>query len=269
MKIHWFAVLVALPALAQTPSPKGAASSEDIAAPPRAKATKAVGGEVAAAGAVHGWDNWYTVTLNGKIPYEYYHETIETQDGRMIYRLHAWKKEEEFINEEQLGAYAQASDLTPLFFNFHSTYRGSEKTIDGTVQDGRMLVIKSSEGTAGSLKEKPLIRRSISKGIFFSSFFPVWVARQGAKLKPGHALPFSSILEDGGDNPAAPFSNASGTLKPIAGGEPRFEVDFRNQKSQWTFDAQGAPSRIVMPASRAIVERVTEKVAKQFLGPTQ
>ena len=253
-------------ALAQ--SQTGAATPDEISTPPRGAAptTAAKGGPAGP----HDWDYWYTVTVSKNVPYEYYHETIETKEGRLVYKLHAWKKEEDFINEEQLGAFAQAADLAPLFFNFHATYRGTEKTVDGNIQgansqSGGVLVVKSSEGGAtGGAGEKPLIRVSVPKQGFLSSFFPLWLARQGQNFKSGRALPFSSILEDGGDDPNAPFATAAGNVKPLDA--HRFEVNFRNQKSIWSFDAQGAPTRIEMPASHAIVERVTESTALKFFG---
>jgi hypothetical protein len=261
MKTLLLAIALAL-SLSAHAQDKGVAPSDDVAPPPRQSAAK-----ILPAPPGKEWDYWYTVTVNGKIPYEYYHETIEAKEGRLVYKLHAWKKEDDFINEEQLGAFARAEDLAPLFFNFHATYRGTEKTIDGTVQpDGKLLVIRIAEGSAGDLKPKPEIRRTVPKGAFLSSFFPQWLSRQGAKLKPGRVLPFTSILEDGGDG-ANPFANAAGTVKPVPGAEPAFEVGFRGQKSKWIFDAAGAPTRIDMPQSRAVVQRVTEAAAKKFLGP--
>ena len=76
------------------------------------------------------WDYWYTVTVQ-KIPAEIENEKVVMHGDKLQFMQHVWKKEEGYINEEQLGAFAKADpDLTPLFFNFRSTYRTTETIVD-------------------------------------------------------------------------------------------------------------------------------------------
>ena len=87
----------------------------------------------AAAAIAKSWNHWYTVTILPGTRYAYYHETLEKNRGRLHFKTEMWKKEEGFINSEQLGVFSQDdADLTPLFYNFHANYRQSEASIDGT-----------------------------------------------------------------------------------------------------------------------------------------
>ena len=219
-----------------------------------------------AAGKPVGWDGWYTVTVLPATPYSYYNEKLATIGGKLHFKTQTWKQEEGYINEEQLGAFALDNEsLTPLFYNFHSTYRANELTIDGTASEGRLKVRikKVSEQDA----EKPLIQRGLPSKAIFSSFFPIWVARQLAKnAKSGS---FYAILEDNESAGFAPVDGSYKTLEPDefskSSGSSRLEVKFGGNKSIWYVDSAGMTVRIELPAQHTRVDRVTEQQAKAFL----
>lgn len=209
-------------------------------------------------------ENWYTVTILPKTPYAYYRETLDHPNGRVRLTTQMWKKEEGFINEEQLGAYALDNDLlTPLFFNFHSTYRSSELTIDGTANQSQLTVrIKRNN------EDSPIITKSLPSKAIFSSLFPVLLKKRLIKKEPKGS--FLAILED---NETAGFSPVNGTYSMTppdefakASNTTRIEVDFSDNKSYWYLDSKGTPVRIDMPAQKTLVERVTEAKAKAFFG---
>lgn len=210
-------------------------------------------------------DTWYTMTLNGKIPYGYYNEKVELRKGRMFVQVHVWKKEEDFINEEQLGTFAENDDtLTPLFFNFHSTYRSTETTIDGTVQAGK-LSVQIKKGT----QELPLVKRSIPAKTFLAQFFPVWLEKQIPILKAGKSVAFSAIVEDNLDLNFAPvhgrvkletpdeFAKSTGTLK--------LSIMFHDLPSIWWIDEKGTAVRIKMTDTNTIAEKTTQEKAQNSL----
>ena len=221
-----------------------------------------------AAGAETGkvvWDYWYTVSVK-KIPAEAYNEKVVMHDDKLQFMSHVWKKEEGFINEEQLGAFSKAdTDLSPLFFNFRSTYRASETVVDGNVHDGKTLVLKVRKGG----EALPTVTRSIIPKTFFSVFFPVWLHKMVPTLKEGKTVSFSAILEDDIEHgfesevgsirleKADEFATSSATKKIL--------VDFRSVRSYWYVDAQGAPVRTVMPETGAVIERVSKDKADEFL----
>lgn len=209
-------------------------------------------------------ENWYTVTILPKTPYAYYRETLDHPNGRVRITTQMWKKEEGFINEEQLGAYALDNEvLTPLFFNFHSTYRSSELTIDGTANQSQLTVrIKRNN------EDSPIITKGLPSKAIFSSLFPVLLKKRLIKKEPKGS--FLAILED---NESAGFSPVNGTYSMVQPDEfakssntTRIEVDFSGSKSYWYLDSRGTAARIEMPSQKTLVERVPEARARAFFG---
>ncbi len=210
------------------------------------------------------WDHWYTVNVEPNYHYAYYNERVERKKGRLHVQSRMWKQEEGFINEEQLGSFSEdGPELRPIFFNFHSAYRTNEVTIDANVS-GKALAVKIRQGT----QDAPPIKRVIANKDIFSSFFPVWV---GIQLKAGKSrASFHAVLEDNQELAfrAVPgnirvekpdeFSQKSGTTKLL--------VDHNGLKSVWYVENTGAATRIEMRSQHAIVEKVSEKQARAFLG---
>ncbi|MGK5082912.1 hypothetical protein WDW37_06375 [Bdellovibrionota bacterium FG-1] len=212
------------------------------------------------------WDAWYTVTVNKTMHYEYYNEHAEIKKDRVVFQTHAWKKEEHYINEEQLGAFAANDpDLTPLFFNFHSNYRTTEISIDGNVKDGKQLTVHIRKGQA----EPAVVKRMVPKKTFLASLFPIWLGNHLANFKPGQLYGFHSILED---NLESGFTAVNGQVRR----EPddsfaqtthtlRLQVIYQNLKSFWWVEPTGGPVRIEMPSQKTLVERVERQKAETFL----
>lgn len=264
------------PASAATPVPaKTVAPADDISAPPRGTletpdANKMTGSHASSSGSSAGdmqlWDYWYTVTVNKVVHYEYYNDHAEIKKGRIIFQNHAWKQEEDYINEEQLGVFCNYdTELTPLFYNFHSTYRSVETTIDGNVKDGRELSVRIRKGTT----ELPLIKKSVPPKTFFSEHFPVWLGPRLAGFKTGQVYPFQTILED---NLEADFMTINGQIRKEAADDiatkthtTKLTINYNGVDSLWWVDAKGAPVRILMPLQKTVVERVSKEVAQKFL----
>ncbi len=212
------------------------------------------------------WDSWYTVQVGKGMKYAYYNEKVTLSDGKILFQNKFWKKEEGYINQEQLGAVAAADEkLTPMFFNFRSVYRTTETRVDGTVKDGKILSAKARR--AG--KDLPTVSKSLPKDVIFTSIFPVWLKEQWQKLDSGKTLSFVSLLEDDVDTG---FATAHGRVRL----EPSDElskktktrkglVDFRNMKSTWYVLATGEAVRIEIPAQETLVERVDRAKAEKFL----
>lgn len=237
-------------------APRKAAKAPTAAAQPKPAETQVI------------WDAWYTVTLSGSVHYAYYNDRIEKRQGRLFFQNRFWKQEEGFINEEQVGAYAEDNaDLTPLFFNFHSTYRTTETQIDGTIENGARLTVKARRG--GS--DLPLVKRSIPKKLFLSVFFPVWLGRELSGLQPGKTRAFMTLMEDSLD---AGFPTSHGSVrleKPDEmakklGGK-KLLVNYRDARSVWYVDDNGVPLRVEMPGRQnTVIEKVTAENAQSFLA---
>lgn len=210
------------------------------------------------------WDAWYTITLNDGSRYGYYNDRVELRKGRVFFSNHVWKMEENYINEEQLGAYAEPDEnLTPLFYNFHSVYRTTETQIDGTVTDGRLLSVKSRRGD----RDFPQVKKSIPPRTLFSVLFPVWLKDRASKMKPGDSLPFSTVIEDNIDQSFSIVTGRAKREKSEPGSKlSKFLVDYKGVKSFWYLDSSGVADRIEMPAHGTVVQRVSEEAAKKFLA---
>lgn len=214
------------------------------------------------------WDAWYTISLNDGSRYGYYNDRVELRRGRVYFSNRVWKKEEDYINEEQLGAYAEADkELTPLFYNFHSTYRTTETRIDGTVSSagsGRILTVKVRRGE----NELPQVRKSLSPKTLFSSLFPVWLKDRAAEMKSGQSLPFVTVIEDNVEQSFATVTGRVRREKDEPGSKlSKFLVDYKGVKSFWYLDSAGVAEKIEMPAHGTLVQRVPAETAKKYLEP--
>jgi hypothetical protein len=216
------------------------------------------------------WDHWYTVTILPRTPFAYYRETLERNKGRLHFKTEMWKKEEGFINAEQLGVFSEDNaELKPLFYNFHATYRESEVSIDGSAANGRLQVRITRNGS-----ELPVITRGLPTKAFFSSMFPIWMSRMlrntPADQVKSMSVPFLAILEDNQD---AGFSAENGRIQVMdpdefakSSGTIRVQVDFNGQRSSWYLDKGGSPVRVEIPGQKTRIERSDEKRAKAFLN---
>ncbi len=211
-------------------------------------------------------EHWYTTTLGKGVHYGYYNERLEKRDGKLFFLNQSWKKEQDFIIEEQAGAVATPPpQFGQQFFNFHSTYRSTETTIDGSVKDG-MLTVKVRRGKS---EDAAPLKKAMPRSAFFSIFFPVWIGMELPKLKEGQSIGYLTILEDNID---AGFSAMNGQVrleKPDAFAlktkTRKLTVSNPGLKSTWWVDAQGSAVRIENPAQKSVIERVSEEQAKKFL----
>ncbi|MEK6705032.1 MAG: hypothetical protein AABZ06_04535 [Bdellovibrionota bacterium] len=213
------------------------------------------------------WDYWYTITVDKKIPYAYYNERVEKKNDRLFIQTHVWKLEEDFINEEQLGAFAaNNAELTPLFYNFHSKYRQTETNVDGTVSEKNVLTVKVRKGPT---EDTAPMKRVLKEKVFFSQFFPVWLGMKLPSLKPSKSIPFEVVLED---NIELEFVPTQGRVRLEAPDEfakstktQKIWIYFRGTEGFWWVDSSGAALKIEMPKTKTVVERSTKEKATKFI----
>lgn len=212
------------------------------------------------------WKKWYVVRVNKKIRYAYYKETVQLRKGRVHLNTQLWKQEEGYINEEHLGGYSADTDaLSPLFYNYFSTYRGSKTVIDGSVKENRLKVRVNKGNT-----DLPVVQINLDpkKRPFFSSFFPVWLAKNIHKMKPGLPVTFWTILEDNLDlnfNVIAgqarleqpdPYARKTNTQKLL--------VRYRELTAIWYVSGEGWAQRIIIPKQKIEILQVPEEKATSF-----
>ena len=212
------------------------------------------------------WDYWYTVSVK-KIPYEYYNEKVVFRDGKVQFFNTVWKKEEGFINEEQLGSFANADmDLTPLFYNYRETYRSTEVKIDGNIHGGNSLVVKVKKND----QSLPTVTKSIRAKTFLSLFFPLWLGKRLETMKENVTNSFLTLQEDNIDDG---FDSVSGHVRLEKADDfakktatKKVAVDYKDDaRSYWWVDKQGAALKIEMPDKDTVVERTTKEKAAAFL----
>jgi len=212
------------------------------------------------------WDRWYTVTISEKVPYAYYNERAAKKDGRIFVKISMWKKEEDFINQEQMGVFAKDDGaLTPLFFNFYSTYRSNETKIDGTVTDGTNLSVKVTRGS----HERPVIKKSFRKGSIFTSMFPLWIGKKIGQLKINQTYSFQTILEDDIDGQ---FGSVFGKITAVAPDAyakktktHKLDIRYQDKDVTWWVNDDGSAQKIEMPHRKTVVNFVEKETAENFL----
>ncbi len=210
------------------------------------------------------WESWYTITVN-KIPYAYYSEKHELKNGKHYFLNQVWKKEGDFINEEQVGVVAaKDAELSQLFFNFHSNYRATETTVDGAVKD-QLVTVRVKRGN----QDLPTLRKPMPKNSFFSIFFPVWLSKQLPSMKKGKSLSYLTIFEDNLDAGFSPVNGRVELAKPdefaIKHKAHKLIVTNSSMKSTWWVDDNGSSIKIDNPQQATVVERVTRAQAESFL----
>jgi len=217
------------------------------------------------------WDEWYIVTIAGKVHYGFYNERVELRGGgaQVFLKNEFWKQEEDYINREDLGVLAENdAKLTSMFFNFHSIYRTTETMIDGNVKDGKFLSVRIKRGG----QDLPIVQRSVASTVFFSALFPYWLGRQLPTLKEGETRSFETIMEDNVELAFSPMEGQIKLEKPDeiarANGLKKVRVDSRGIRSWWWVTPQGYATRIEMPEQKIVVTRSQKEAAKKFLNGT-
>jgi hypothetical protein len=211
------------------------------------------------------WNSWYTMTVGGKIPFGYYNDRVEMKDGKIAYQNQLWKMEEGFINEERVVSFGKDdANLSPLLFNFLSTYRDTEISIDGTFT-GTNLVVKAR-------KQKQTlapIKVTVSSKAFLSTLFQAWLGKHLGEMKPGKRLAFTTIFEDSIETR---YSGIPGGVKLEAedetakkAGAKKLSVELAGVKSTWYVLPTGEAVRIEKPDQKLVIEKTTEAEARRSL----
>ncbi|MDR3607439.1 MAG: hypothetical protein P4M08_08665 [Oligoflexia bacterium] len=215
------------------------------------------------------WDQWYTILVKrGNSHYSYYHELVERTKGRIHFQNDVWKKEEDYINRESLGAFAEDNDsLSPLFYNYRATFRSTETVIDGNVEivDGSKFFVAKARSKGADL---PDVKKSLNRKAFFEVFFPVWLGKHLAEMKEGHGVSFSTIMEDDLEHDFQLEEGTARLEKPDAIATQththKISVTYRSMPSIWWITDKGYAERIEMPAQELIIERVPREKAESF-----
>lgn len=209
---------------------------------------------------------WYTVSSAGQ-PFQYYSEKAELRDKRVWLLNQIWKKDGDFINEEQLGVVAEnITEPQPVLFNFRSVYRGQVSQIDGTFNDGgRKLSVKIRKAD----QDQPALNRSIPPGTLPSTLFPFWLSKRLPKLRVGQTATLKVVMEDNVELEFRPLATSVRREKDddyaVKTKTSKLRVKTEGSESLWWVDAKGAALRIENPTQKLIVERVSEKVARKYL----
>lgn len=223
------------------------------------------------------YDAWFTVTRQepdqNAVHYQFYNDRMELKNGRMVFQNHLWKKEDNHISEEQVGALAEMNGtLTPQFFNFKAIDGSSEISIDGSfaksAHSNQTLSFVAKVRKNGS--DLTPIRKTLPNQTILSTFFSVWLSTHLSDWKTGSTKNFSAVLENDLESGFA-LQPGSARLEPADDfakqhSARKISLQFTGQKSTWWVDKDGVPFRIDFPGLSTTVKRVSEKEAKNFLN---
>lgn len=212
------------------------------------------------------WDTWYIVTVNGNVPYAYYNEKFEMKEGRIHLQMRIWKKEEGFINEENIGAFSKSgAELQPLLYTYQQKYKAVETTIDASFNDKGQLTLNIREpGKAPNPVQKQIPPKTI-----LSYMFPLWLAQKLPSLQEGKIVSFLALAEDR-IKEGFPVSVGQIILQKndeIANKTKtrKIKVTFDDASSFWWVDSAGQAVAIDTPARKVLVQRVPQQKAEGFL----
>jgi hypothetical protein len=216
------------------------------------------------------WDHWYTVSGRAGVHYAIYNEKVTADGDRVHVQTQLWKREEDQITQENLGAFATNDDsLTPLFFNFRSAYGSSVTELDATFKRGDQGVELQVKGRRSG-EPISVQRRAGISGAFLSSFFPVWLKKRAAKIKVNQTQSFQVIFED---DWAGGFVSVTGHLwrQPLTAEDQKtnltpFKLDYRGSTALWWIRPDGAAEQIKNKDQGSLVRISTRKDAEAFLG---
>jgi len=214
------------------------------------------------------WDNWYTVSENGK-PQSFYHEVAEIKGDRAKIQVNTWIREGNRTRSENLGATAKNTTvLEPLLYNFRTQdAAGSEKIIDGSiVQGGKVFSVKIKKGV---LESKPLKAEMLPK-LILSSFFPVWIHKNYKRISPVQPIEFTAIVEDQVDDEVPVVRGNAFEVNPDEFSKKysarKIRVVFNNTINFWWISRKGDALRIEIPSAKRIAEKVDQATAEAFLS---
>lgn len=223
------------------------------------------------------YDVWFTVARkspSGKpVPYQYYNDRLELKNGRLVFQNHLWKKEDGYINEEQIGAFAEGNEgLTPTLFNFKSSYRATELAIDGSFQEyasGKAATRQLTVKIRRNGENATAIKKTVDGHAILSTFFSAWLSKRLENWKPLGSQVFMAILENDLDGEFSPHAGTAKLENPDEHAKKykaqKISLQFAGQKSIWWVDPRGVPYRIEFPEAKIVAERATEAQARKFL----
>ncbi len=211
------------------------------------------------------WNSWYVMTIGGKTPFGYYNDRVERKDGKIAYQNQLWKMEEGFINEERVVSFSKDDEnLTPLLFNFLSTYRDTDLAIDGTFT-GTQLSVKARKNK----QPLPSVQTSVNSKSFLSTLFQVWIGKHLAGMKIGKRISFVTLFEDAlntrfdGIRGAVTLEKEDDFARKT--GSNKLSIELNNTKSTWYVLSSGESIRIEKPDQHLLIEKKTEAEARRFL----
>lgn len=214
------------------------------------------------------WDNWYTVSEDGK-PQAYYHEVAEIVGDRAKIQVNSWHRDGNKTRSENLGATAKNSTLLePLLYHFRTQdpLQG-ETIIDGSVvSQGKVFSVKIKRGVN---EQRPLRAQMLPK-LILASFFPVWIHKNYKRISPVQPIEFMAIVEDQVDDQVPVVKGNAFEMMPDDFAKKfnarRIRVVFNGITNFWWVTTKGDAIKIEIPSVKKVVQKVDQATAESFLS---
>ena len=209
------------------------------------------------------WSLWFIVKRGQNEPFAFFHERVETisKKNQIKMNVDIKKKEEGYINKESFVGLSKANqNLTPISFQFKSTYRSHSYQMEANIQDQD---IKASiiEGD----QPPQSIESFIHKQTVLSSFFPLWVRHHFSALKEGKKLALSVMKIQPFKSDLNLLDAIVKKLKPDALAKKKnalkIQVKFNSEKSIWWVKKNGHTLKVKKTNPKIIIQQVPKSKA--------
>jgi len=114
------------------------------------------------------------------------------------------------------------------------------------------------------------VKKTLPKNTIFSSMFPAWLYKNISTLRPNQPVSILALIEDkyttGFPESAARIMLMDPDKTALASKTKKISIVFNDLESTWWVYDDGSIFKILMPLQKALIEKSTEKDAKQFLN---
>lgn len=199
-------------------------------------------------------DRWYTITLEKKVRYGYYHQTTTIKDSIIEFTEDTVKREEKKMHSEKVRSTVDKLTLRPISFNYEKIAGKKQIQVQVKIQDNKAKIARSDNKVPVQEKE-----RILPKDISLSLAFPYWIQNyfRSQSQKTGSLRVWVE------DQYEETFPERDARIQKTDR-ESKFRVDFEGQSFEWRLDPEGCVEEIKGISQESIVKTVPADVALQF-----
>ena len=212
------------------------------------------------------WDNWYTISTQGKNS-GYYHEKSEIVGDRAKIQVNEWEKTTKGIKTKNLGGSAKNTPLLePLLYNYRTQENGKEVSSDGTIlKNGKVFSVKIKEGNEPSKS----LRAEMLPKLILASFFPIWINKNYKRINGVQPIEFTTIVEDNIKDQVPVVNGSAYEMRAdefaTQNQARKLRIEWNKTVAIWWITKVGDAIKIEIPAAEQIILKTTKEKAEKSI----